>query len=245
MIKHASSVQTKVTATVRTRKHAHAFVIDAVAKLVDDLGVTDVVLCYSGGLASCVCAALLEQAVGERLTCLFMDHGLTRNGEVERTTCVFNKLFGPTRMEVLNVADQVLDALDGAQSDNDKQRSIGTALERALWEYISKHGGEVTVVMGTTDPESVRKSHHSVSVIPDERETRIIEPVRYLRREELIAVGKELGLPAAVVERAPTLTADLALRCDGAVTRSRLEALRETDEIICDEAGSWARQHTS
>ncbi len=206
----------------------------------------------SGGVDSAVAAALVQQAIGERLTCVFVDHGLLRAGEAEQVERDFVEATG-VALKVVDAADRFLEALAGVDDPEEKRRVIGRefirVFEAAAREVVADagaHGEDVEfLVQGTLYPDVVEsgggtgaaniKSHHNVGGLPDDLAFDLVEPLRTLFKDEVRAVGLELGLPEAIVWRQPFPGPGLAIRIVGAVDRERLELLRAADAIARDE----------
>jgi GMP synthase (glutamine-hydrolysing) len=206
----------------------------------------------SGGVDSAVAAALVQRAIGERLTCVFVDHGLLRKGEAEQVERDFVASTG-VRLKVVDAAERFLSALDGVSDPESKRKIIGRefirVFEQAAREVVaeSEASGETVefLVQGTLYPDVVEsgggegtaniKSHHNVGGLPDDLQFDLVEPLRTLFKDEVRGVGEQLGLPAEIVWRQPFPGPGLAIRIVGAVTRDRLEVLREADAIAREE----------
>jgi GMP synthase (glutamine-hydrolysing) len=206
----------------------------------------------SGGVDSAVAAALVQRAIGDRLTCVFVDHGLLRQGEAEQVEQDFVAATG-VRLKVANEADAFVTALAGVSDPEQKRKIIGRefirAFERAAREITAEAGehGEAVefLVQGTLYPDVVEsgggtgtaniKSHHNVGGLPDDLKFRLVEPLRSLFKDEVRRVGSELGLPQAIVRRQPFPGPGLAIRIVGEVTAERLAVLREADAIVREE----------
>jgi len=206
----------------------------------------------SGGVDSAVAAALVQRAIGDRLTCVFVDHGLLRRGEAEQVEHDFVAATG-VRLKVANEAAAFLSALAGVIDPEHKRKVIGRefirAFERAAREITAEAGehGEACefLVQGTLYPDVVEsgggtgtaniKSHHNVGGLPDDLKFRLVEPLRALFKDEVRRVGEELGLPHAIVRRQPFPGPGLAIRIVGEVTAERLAVLREADAVVREE----------
>jgi GMP synthase (glutamine-hydrolysing) len=225
---------------------------DQVAAIREQVGGGHAICGLSGGVDSAVAAALVQRAIGDRLTCVFVDHGLLRKGEAEQVEQDFVAATG-VRLKVANEADAFLSALAGVTDPEEKRKIIGRefirAFERAAREITAEAGehGEACefLVQGTLYPDVVEsgggtgtaniKSHHNVGGLPDDLKFRLVEPLRALFKDEVRRVGEELGLPQAIVRRQPFPGPGLAIRIIGEVTAARLEILREADAIAREE----------
>ncbi|WP_237569875.1 glutamine-hydrolyzing GMP synthase [Mycolicibacterium lacusdiani] len=203
----------------------------------------------SGGVDSAVAAALVQRAIGDRLTCVFVDHGLLRAGERGQVQRDFVASTGANLVTV-DVADRFLEALTGVTNPEGKRKIIGRefirAFEGAVRDIVSDGHGEVDfLVQGTLYPDVVEsgggsgtaniKSHHNVGGLPDDLKFRLVEPLRLLFKDEVRAVGRELGLPEDIIGRQPFPGPGLGIRIVGEVTASRLETLRRADAIAREE----------
>ena len=225
---------------------------DQVAAIREQVGGSRAICGLSGGVDSAVAAALVQRAIGDRLTCVFVDHGLLRKGEAEQVEQDFVAATG-VRLKVATEADAFLTALAGVTDPEQKRKVIGRefirAFERAAREITAEAGehGEACefLVQGTLYPDVVEsgggtgtaniKSHHNVGGLPDDLKFRLVEPLRALFKDEVRRVGEELGLPQAIVRRQPFPGPGLAIRIIGEVTADRLAILREADAIAREE----------
>jgi GMP synthase (glutamine-hydrolysing) len=225
---------------------------DQVAAIREQVGGGRAICGLSGGVDSAVAAALVQRAIGDRLTCVFVDHGLLRKGEAEQVEQDFVAATG-VRLKVATEADAFVSALAGVTDPEQKRKVIGRefirAFERAAREVTAEAGehGEAVefLVQGTLYPDVVEsgggtgtaniKSHHNVGGLPDDLKFRLVEPLRALFKDEVRRVGSELGLPQAIVRRQPFPGPGLAIRIVGEVTAERLNILREADAIVREE----------
>ena len=217
---------------------------DAVAAIQAQVGDKHLICGLSGGVDSAVAAALVQRAVGRQLTCVFVDHGLLRQGEAEQVERDFVAATG-VDLKVSEVADQFLAALAGVSDPETKRKIIGRefirTFEAAAREVVGAEGDVEFLVQGTLYPDVVEsgggegaaniKSHHNVGGLPDDLQFRLVEPLRALFKDEVRAVGEQLGLPSEMVWRHPFPGPGLAIRIIGEVTRERLDLLREADAI--------------
>lgn len=221
-----------------------------IADVRDQVGDSGLAICgLSGGVDSAVAAAIVQRAIGDRLTCVFVDHGLLRQGEREQVQTDFVAATG-ARLVTSDVADVFLEKLDGVSDPEAKRKIIGDqfirAFERAALDVVGSAGGKIDfLVQGTLYPDVVEsgggsgtaniKSHHNVGGLPDDLEFTLVEPLRLLFKDEVRAVGRELGLPEEIVGRQPFPGPGLAIRIVGAVTKERLALLRKADAIAREE----------
>jgi GMP synthase (glutamine-hydrolysing) len=227
---------------------------DAVARIRTRVGDAPVVAGVSGGVDSTVAAALVERAVGPQLTCIFVDTGMLRAGEGEAVAAAFHKTSG-ARLVAVNAAEEFLEALAGVEDPERKRKIIGEKFIRifereALRAADGGRGRARFLVQGTIYPDVVEsrgperqtaakiKTHHNVGGLPADLGFELVEPLRYLFKDEVRKVGAELGLPDSLVWRQPFPGPGLAVRCLGAITWERLEILRAADKILTDELGA-------
>ena len=219
------------------------FVHDQVELMRKQIGDKRVLLALSGGVDSSVVAALLIKAVGDKLTCVHVNHGLLRKGEPEQVVSVFGKQLGADLVYV-DATDRFLDKLAGVTDPEQKRKIIGAEFIRVFEEEARKLDGIDFLAQGTIYPDIVEsgtkagkavKAHHNVGGLPDDLKFELVEPLKYLFKDEVRACGKELGLPDNMVYRQPFPGPGLGVRCTGAITRDRLEAVRESDAILREE----------
>ena len=224
---------------ITTPELAQAFIdeqVEAIRAQIDD---QKVLLALSGGVDSSVVAALLIKAIGKQLICVHVNHGLMRKGESEQVIDVFRNQLDANLVYV-DATDRFLSLLDGVAEPEAKRKIIGAEFIRVFEEEARKVGDEVSfLAQGTIYPDILEsdgvKAHHNVGGLPDDLQFELCEPVKLLYKDEVRVVGRELGLPESMVERQPFPGPGLGVRCLGAITRDRLEALREADAILREE----------
>ncbi|MGH2522199.1 MAG: glutamine-hydrolyzing GMP synthase [Anaerolineales bacterium] len=229
-----------------------SMVEEAVAKIRAQVGEAPVLAAVSGGVDSSVAAALVHRAVDDRLTCVFVDNGLMRQGEPQRVVETFGKTLG-ARLVAVSAAEEFLDALAGETDPEQKRKIVGEKFIRIFERTVgAMHASQSPsfLVQGTIYPDVIEsrgperqaaakiKTHHNVGGLPEDLNFELVEPLRYLFKDEVRAVGQELGLPEALVWRQPFPGPGLAVRCLGEVTWERLETLRAADKIVTDELGA-------
>ena len=220
-----------------------SFIADQVELLREQIGSRKVLLALSGGVDSSVVAALLLKAVGDQLTCVHVNHGLLRKGEPEQVVRVFKQEMGANLIYV-DAVDRFLDKLAGVSDPEQKRKIIGAEFIRVFEEEARKLEGIELLGQGTIYPDIIEsgtktmkavKAHHNVGGLPEDLKFELVEPLKYLFKDEVRAVGKALGLPDSMVYRQPFPGPGLGVRCLGAITRERLEVVRESDAILRDE----------
>ena len=224
---------------IATPEQAQAFIDEQVAAIQDQVGDKKVLLALSGGVDSSVVAALLIKAIGKQLICVHVNHGLMRKGESEQVVDVFQNQLDANLVYV-GAVDRFLGLLEGVAEPEAKRKIIGAEFIRVFEEEARKVGDEVSfLAQGTIYPDIIEsdgvKAHHNVGGLPDDLQFELCEPVKLLYKDEVRVVGKELGLPDEMVYRQPFPGPGLGVRCLGAITRDRLEALREADAILREE----------
>lgn len=224
---------------ITTPELAQAFIDEQVAACREQIGDKKILLALSGGVDSSVVAALLIKAIGRQLICVHVNHGLMRKGESEQVVDVFQNQLDANLVYV-DATDRFLDLLAGVDEPEMKRKIIGAEFIRVFEEEARKVGDEVSfLAQGTIYPDILEsdgvKAHHNVGGLPDDLQFELCEPVRLLFKDEVRVIGRELGLPENMVERQPFPGPGLGVRCLGAITRDRLEALREADAILREE----------
>ena len=225
-------------ARITTPALAQQFIEEQIAALRAQIGDQKVLLALSGGVDSSVVAALLIKAVGKQLTCVHVNHGLLRKGEPEQVIEVFRNQMDANLIYV-DAVDRFLDALAGVADPEQKRKIIGKIFIDVFAEEAAKLDGIRFLGQGTIYPDILEsgpvKSHHNVGGLPPELDFELVEPVKFLYKDEVRVVGKALGLPDSMVYRQPFPGPGLGVRCVGAITRDRLEAVRESDAILREE----------
>ena len=215
---------------ITTPALAGAFIEEQVAAIRAQVGDKKVLLALSGGVDSSVVAALLIRAIGQQLVCVHVNHGLLRKGEPEQVIEVFRNQMNANLIYV-DAVDRFLDKLAGVEEPEKKRKIIGAEFIRVFEEEARKLEGIEFLAQGTIYPDILEsdgvKAHHNVGGLPEDMQFELVEPVKLLYKDEVRVVGKELGLPGP----------GLGVRCTGAITRDRLEAVREADAIVREEIG--------
>ena len=223
---------------ITTPALAEAFIAEQVEAIKKQVGDKKVLLALSGGVDSSVVAALLIKAIGEQLVCVHVNHGLLRKGEPEQVVEVFRNQMKANLIYV-DAVDRFLDKLAGVAEPETKRKIIGAEFIRVFEEEARKLSGIEFLAQGTIYPDILEsdgvKAHHNVGGLPEDLQFELVEPVKLLFKDEVRVVGKALGLPDSMVYRQPFPGPGLGVRCLGAITRDRLEAVRESDAILREE----------
>ena len=226
---------------INTPELAKAFIDEQIAKIKEQVGDKKVLLALSGGVDSSVVAALLIKAIGQNLVCVHVNHGLLRKGEPEQVIKVFRDEMNANLIYV-DAVDRFLDKLEGVSDPEQKRHISGAEFIDVFADEARKLEGVEFLAQGTIWPDILEseagiKAHHNAGGLPEDIASRfeLVEPVRILFKDEVRAVGKELGLPDNMVYRQPFPGPGLGVRCPGAITRDRLEAVRESDAILREE----------
>ena len=217
---------------------AQAFIEEQVKAIREQVGDKKVLLALSGGVDSSVVAALLIKAIGRQLVCVHVNHGLLRKGEPEQVVEVFRNQMNANLVYV-DAVDRFLEKLAGVADPEQKRKIIGAEFIRVFEEEARKQEGIEFLAQGTIYPDILEshgvKAHHNVGGLPDDLQFGLVEPVQLLFKDEVRMVGKTLGLPDSMAYRQPFPGPGLGVRCLGAITRDRLEAVRESDAILREE----------
>lgn len=226
-------------ARINTPELAEAFIAEQVAALKAQVGDKKVLLALSGGVDSSVVAALLIKAIGKQLVCVHVNHGLLRKGEPEQVIKVFRGEMDANLIYV-DAVDRFLDKLAGVAEPEQKRKIIGAEFIQVFAEEAKKLEGIEFLAQGTIYPDILEsekgvKAHHNVGGLPEDLNFELVEPLKLLYKDEVRVVGKALGLPDNMVYRQPFPGPGLGVRCLGAITRDRLEAVRESDAILREE----------
>src|ERR1700744_195765 len=223
-----------------------AFKQEAIEKIRRQVGKGKVICGLSGGVDSSVAAVLIHEAIGEQLTCVFVDHGLLRLGEAENVVALFRGHYNIPLVHV-DASDTFLKALEGVEDPEVKRKTIGKLFIDVFEAEAKKIGGAEFLAQGTLYPDVIEsvsftggpsvtiKSHHNVGGLPERMNMKLVEPLRELFKDEVRALGRELGLPEAFVGRHPFPGPGLAIRVPGAITREKLEILRRADAVYIEE----------
>lgn len=232
------NIRPESMARITTPALAEAFIDQQVADIRNQVGDKKVLLALSGGVDSSVVAALLIKAIGRQLVCVHVNHGLMRKGESEDVIAVFGQALDANLIYV-DATDRYLDLLAGVAEPERKRKIIGEEFIKIFDEEAAKLEGISFLAQGTIYPDILEskgvKAHHNVGGLPEDMDMELVEPVKLLYKDEVRVVGEALGLPHHMVYRQPFPGPGLGVRCLGAITRERLNALREADAILREE----------
>ena len=241
-----NNVRPETMERITTPELANVFIDEQVKLIREQVGSKKVLLALSGGVDSSVVAALLIKAVGKQLTCVHVNHGLLRKGEPEQVVEVFRDQMDANLVYV-DAVDRFLDKLAGVDDPEAKRKIIGAEFIRVFEEEARKLEGIAFLAQGTIYPDILEsdgvKAHHNVGGLPEDLQFELVEPVKLLYKDEVRVVGKALGLPDSMVYRQPFPGPGLGVRCTGAITRDRLEAVRESDAILREEIAAAGLQN--
>lgn len=241
-----NNVRPETMERITTPELANAFIDEQIKLIREQVGSKKVLLALSGGVDSSVVAALLIKAVGKQLTCVHVNHGLLRKGEPEQVVEVFRDQMDANLVYV-DAVDRFLDKLAGVDDPEAKRKIIGAEFIRVFEEEARKLEGIEFLAQGTIYPDILEsdgvKAHHNVGGLPEDLQFELVEPVKLLYKDEVRVVGKALGLPDSMVYRQPFPGPGLGVRCTGAITRDRLEAVRESDAISREEIAAAGLQN--
>ena len=233
-----NNVRPETMARINTKALADAFIDEQVALIRQQVGDKKVLLALSGGVDSSVVAALLIKAVGKQLVCVHVNHGLMRKGESEQVVEVFQKQLDANLIYV-DATERFLGLLAGVEEPEKKRKIIGGEFIKVFDEEASKLEGISFLAQGTIYPDILEsdgvKAHHNVGGLPEDMQFELVEPLKFLYKDEVRVVGSALGLPDDMVYRQPFPGPGLGVRCLGEITRDRLEAVRESDAILREE----------
>ena len=225
-------------ARINTKALADAFIEEQVRAIRAQVADKKVLLALSGGVDSSVVAALLIKAIGKQLVCVHVNHGLLRKGEPEQVVDLFRNQMDANLVYV-DAIDRFLNKLEGVAEPEKKRKIIGAEFIRVFEEEARKQEGIEFLAQGTIYPDILEsgpvKAHHNVGGLPEDMQFELVEPLKFLFKDEVRVVGKALGLPDNMVYRQPFPGPGLGVRCLGAITRERLEAVRESDAILREE----------
>ena len=232
------NVRPETMERITTPALAEAFIEEQVREIKAQVGDKKVLLALSGGVDSSVVAALLIRAIGQQLVCVHVNHGLLRKGEPEQVIKVFRDEMDANLIYV-DAIDRFLGLLEGVADPEKKRKIIGAEFIRVFEEEARKLEGIEFLAQGTIYQDILEsdgiKAHHNVGGLPEDMQFDLVEPVKLLYKDEVRVVGKALGLPDNMVFRQPFPGPGLGVRCTGAITRDRLEAVREADAIVREE----------
>ena len=233
-----NNVRPETMARINTKALADAFIDEQVKEIRAQVGDKKVLLALSGGVDSSVVAALLIKAIGKQLVCVHVNHGLLRKSEPEQVVEVFRNQMDANLVYV-DAVERFLGKLAGVEEPEKKRKIIGAEFIRVFEEEARKQEGIEFLAQGTIYPDIIEsdgvKAHHNVGGLPEDMQFELVEPLKFLYKDEVRMVGSALGLPDGMVYRQPFPGPGLGVRCLGAITRERLEAVRESDAILREE----------
>jgi len=233
-----SNVRPETMKRINSKELAEEFIEEQVKNIKEQVGDKKVLLALSGGVDSSVLAALLIKAIGKQLVCVHVNHGLLRKGEPEEVVEVFRNQMDANLVYV-DAIDRFLDKLAGVSDSEQKRKIIGAEFIRVFEEEARKQEGIEFLAQGTIYPDIIEshgvKAHHNVGGLPEDLQFELVEPLKFLYKDEVRVVGNTLGLPDTMVYRQPFPGPGLGVRCLGAITKDRLEAVRESDAILREE----------
>jgi len=233
-----NNVRPETMARITTKELADAFIAEQIAEVRAQVGDKKVLLALSGGVDSSVVAALLIKAIGKQLVCVHVNHGLMRKDESEEVIRIFRDGLD-ANLIYIDATDRFLGKLAGVAEPEKKRKIIGNEFIVVFDEEARKLDDIDFLAQGTIYPDIIEsdgvKAHHNVGGLPEDMKFELVEPIKLLYKDEVRVVGKALGLPSSMVDRQPFPGPGLGVRCLGAITRDRLEALREADAILREE----------
>ncbi len=234
----SNNIRPETMARITSKALADEFIAEQVALIREQVGDKKVLLALSGGVDSSVVAALLIKAIGKQLVCVHVNHGLLRKGEPEQVVEVFRNQMDANLVYV-DAVERFLGKLDGVAEPEKKRKIIGAEFIRVFEEEARKQEGIEFLAQGTIYPDIIEsdgvKAHHNVGGLPEDMQFELVEPLKFLYKDEVRVVGSALGLPDGMVYRQPFPGPGLGVRCLGVITRDRLEAVRESDAILREE----------
>lgn len=237
-----SNVRPESLERIKNKEQADAFVAKQIEITKAQVKDGKVLLALSGGVDSSVVAALLVKAIGKQLICVHVNNGLMRKGESEQVVEVFRNQLDANLVYV-DATDRFFNLLAGVADPEKKRKIIGNEFIEIFAEEANKVDGIGYLAQGTIYPDIVEsvgvKSHHNVGGLPEDLQFELVEPIKFLYKDEVRVVGKALGLPEEMVMRQPFPGPGLGVRCVGAITRDRLEAVRESDAILREEFANY------